>query len=107
MPDPVNPQASQANPAAPAPAVAASDPRGQGVAAQSATPASNSAPQNPNIAAVDPNLQKAMEGGCKEPAAPTREQRVADLLSAMEHAVAHNAPITGWMITEMHALLGA
>lgn len=53
------------------------------------------------------NLQKAVtEGGYKPEAGPNREERARILIADMEHAVAHNAPITIAMLREMRKLLG-
>ncbi len=51
-------------------------------------------------------MQKAIDGGYKEPAEPTNEGRAVALCEAMMHAVKHNAPVTGHMLAELRHLLG-
>ena len=51
-------------------------------------------------------MEKAVANGYQEEAAPTRDERAAALVDAMEHAVKHNAPVTLAMVAELRDLLG-
>lgn len=54
---------------------------------------------------TDPNLAKAIEHGYVPDPPPSREERVAALVSGVEHAMANNAPMTQDMLAELKALL--
>jgi hypothetical protein len=54
---------------------------------------------------TDP-LQTAIAGGYKEPEAPTKEDRIADLIAGLEHAMKHNAPVSLHLLREAKSLLG-
>lgn len=66
-----------------------------------------SAKEIPAVAAVagDDPMAKAIEGGYVEPTPPSRDERVSALIADVEHAMAHNAPMTPAILTEMKALL--
>ncbi len=51
-------------------------------------------------------MQSAIAGGYKEEPAPSLGERITALVAAMEHAMAHNAPVTIAMLAEMKDLLG-
>jgi len=55
--------------------------------------------------AIDEPMEKAKANGYVEPPAPSRDQRVNALIAEVEHAMAHNAPLTVAMLAEMKALL--
>lgn len=50
-------------------------------------------------------LQRAIENGFKPDAEMTAEERAHALVAMLEHAMAHNSPITLAMIAEARALL--
>lgn len=50
-------------------------------------------------------MAKAIEGGYKEEPAPSREERAAAVVAELEHAIAHNAPVTLAMLKEIRDLL--
>lgn len=72
----------------------------QSAAVQAPTVEQKEASQN------EANLQKAIAGGYKEPVAVSLEDRKAALYAEMQHAVAHNGPITQAMLAEVRELLG-
>lgn len=50
-------------------------------------------------------MQKAIEGGYKEEPQPSREDRAAAVVAELEHAIAHNAPVTLAALKEIRELL--
>ena len=50
-------------------------------------------------------LDKAVANGFVEPDPPTREERIKAVITAVDHAMTHNAPISIHTANEMKALL--
>lgn len=50
-------------------------------------------------------MAKAIEGGYKPEAQPSREERAAAGVAALEHAIQHNAPVTLAMLKDIRELL--
>lgn len=55
---------------------------------------------------MDP-MAKAVAHGFKEPAAPSRADRIKRVFDAIDHAMKHNSPVAIETRNEIHALLAA
>lgn len=53
---------------------------------------------------LDP-MERAVANGFKEPDAPSKEDRVKAVITAIDHAIKHNSPIALAMREEIVALL--
>jgi hypothetical protein len=51
-------------------------------------------------------LDKAVANGFVEPDPPTREERIKAVITAVDHAMTHNAPMSIHTAAEIKALLG-
>lgn len=62
-------------------------------------------PEAVSALGADDPMAKAVANGYKEEPAPSLRARVEAMIASFEHAMAHNAPVTPAMMTEMKALL--